>query len=382
MFTAFLFALRTQGLKVGTSEWLAFLDGLKRGLAGDLDALYVVGRALLCKSETEFDAYDLAFAGTFGNAALPDGLREKLEAWLARTAERPEGEWVQHGFEDLEALWKAFQERLREQQEEHHGGNRWIGTGGTSPFGHSGKGAEGVRVGGPGGGRQAVQVAMERQWENYRSDRTLDVRDMKLALRALRNLVREGDLELDLDQTIDRTAKNAGDIELIEARSRENQVRVVLFMDTGGSMAPHAEVVSRLFSAAAQVNCFKSFQSYGFHNCVYNWLYEDYEQMKRVPSSQVLENLTPRHRLIFVGDASMAPYELFSPFGWPNEGHSSGIDWLQRFRARCRASVWLNPDPRRYWDHPTVHAIGETFPMFPLTIDGLKDAIRKLRAPI
>jgi uncharacterized protein with von Willebrand factor type A (vWA) domain len=104
--------------------------------------------------------------------------------------------------------------------------------------------------------------------------------------------------------------------------------------------------------------------------------------MKRVPSSQVLENLTPRHRLIFVGDASMAPYELFSPFGWPNEGHSSGIDWLQRFRARCRASVWLNPDPRRYWDHPTVHAIGETFPMFPLTIDGLKDAIRKLRAPI
>jgi uncharacterized protein with von Willebrand factor type A (vWA) domain len=382
MFTAFLYSLRNQGLVVGTGEWLTFLGALKQGLATDLDGLYVLGRALLCRGESEFDSYDLAFAETFRGAALPDELREKLEEWLNRMATRPEGEWVDHDLDDLEALWNQYQETLREQDGEHNGGNRWIGTEGRSPFGHSGKAKEGIRQGGGGGGRQAVQVAMDRRWENYRSDRTLDIRDMKVALRALRNLVREGAYELDLDGTIDKTCQNAGDIEIIERRERENQVHVVLLMDAGGSMAPHYERVSQLFSAAEQVNCFKSFTSYSFHNCVYNWLYEDYEQMERVPTSRVLEGLTSRHRLIFVGDASMAPYELFSPFGWPNEGHTAGLDWLQRFRSRCRASVWLNPDPQRYWDHPTVRAIGETFPMFPLTLDGLRDAIKKLRAPV
>lgn len=382
MFTDFLFNLRMQGLVIGTGEWLAFIGAIKRGLAVDLDALYVVGRAMLCRSETEFDAYDLAFAQTFSDAVLPEELREKLEEWLRNAAQQPEGEWVDHGFEDLQELWNAFQERLKEQKERHEGGNRWVGTGGTSPFGSDGKGANGVRVGGGGGGRQAVMTAMDRRWENYRSDRTLDIRDMKVALRALRNLVREGQWELDLAGTIDRTCHNAGDIELVDRKERENQVHVVLLMDAGGSMAPHYERVSQLFSAAEQVSCFKSFKSYSFHNCVYNWLYEDFEQLKRVPSGQVLEGLTPRHRLIFVGDASMAPYELFSPFGWPNEEHSSGLEWLQRFRSRCRASIWLNPDPKRYWDHPTVRAIGETFPMFPLTIDGLRDGIKKLRAPL
>ncbi|MEZ4321106.1 MAG: VWA containing CoxE family protein [Myxococcota bacterium] len=382
MFTHFLYSLRAQGLVVGTGEWLGFLDALRRGLATDLDALYVIGRALLCRSEAEYDAYDLAFAASFSDAVLPEELREKLEQWLARTAERPDGDWVQHEYETLEELWKAFQERLKEQQEEHHGGNRWIGTGGTSPFGHSGKAANGVRVGGSGGGRQAVAMAMDRRWENYRSDRTLDVRDMKVAMRALRNLVREGQYELDLDGTIDRTCQNAGDIELVDRKERENQVHVVLLMDAGGSMAPHYEKVSQLFSAAEQVNCFKSFTHYSFHNCVYNWLYEDYEQLKRISTARVLEGLTPRHRLVFVGDASMAPYELFSPFGWPNEEHTSGLEWLQRLRKRCRASVWLNPDPPRYWDHPTVRAIGETFPMFPLSLDGLRDGIKKLRSPL
>ncbi|MCA9568952.1 MAG: VWA containing CoxE family protein [Myxococcales bacterium] len=382
MFTHFLFALRGQGLKVGTGEWLVFLDALKRGLAGDLDQLYALGRALLCKSEIEYDAYDLAFAATFSEAALPPELLQKLTELLNALAERPEGDWVEHGFESLEDLWKAFQERLREQREQHDGGNRWIGTQGTSPFGNSGRAKDGIRVEGGGGGRQAVAVAMDRKWENYRSDRTLDVRDLKIALRELRNLVREGAWELDLDGTIDQTAKNAGDIQIVEERERKNQVHVVLLMDAGGSMAPHYEKVSALFSAAEQLNCFKSFKHYSFHNCVYNWLYEDYEQLERVPTSHVLENLTPKHRLIFVGDASMAPYELFNPFGWPHEGHLAGLDWLQRFRSRCRASVWLNPDPERYWDHPTVRAIGQTFPMYPLTLEGLRDAVKKLRAPV
>ena len=234
--------------------------------------------------------------------------------------------------------------------------------------------------GGSGGGRQAVQVAMERRWANYRTDQLLDVRDMKVALRALRNLAREGNWELDIDLTIDKTAKNAGDIEIVEQRSRVNRVHLVLLMDAGGSMTPHYEQVNRLFSAAHQVGCFKTFKAYYFHNCVYQYLYKDMEQLDRLTTAQVMEGLSPNHRLIFVGDASMAPFELFSPFGW----HESlaGLDWLRRFRSRCRASVWLNPDPRRYWRHPTVSAIGSVFPMYRLTLNGLKEAVKKLRAPI
>lgn len=380
MFTTFLYNLRGQGLSVGTGEWLTFLGAVKRGLATDLNGIYALGRALLCKSETEYDSFDLGFAQTFNSAVLPDELREKLEQWLNRNANRPDGEWVDHEFQELEDLFKAFQERLAEQKEEHNGGSRWIGTEGTSPFGNSGRARNGIRVGGAGGGRQAVMVAQDRAWANYRADRVLEVRDMKVALHALRNLIREGAWELSLDKTIDRTAQNAGDIEIVEERDRKNQVHVVLLMDAGGSMAPHYETVSRFFSAAQQVGTFKSFTHYSFHNCVYNWLYTDYEQYERVPTRKVLDNLTPKHRLIFVGDASMAPYELFNPFGWPHEGHIAGLEWLQRFRARCRSSVWFNPDPERYWNHPTVHAIGQTFPMFPLTLEGLRDGVKKLRA--
>ena len=210
----------------------------------------------------------------------------------------------------------------------------------------------------------------------------LDVRDLKVVLRSLRSLVRDGNWALDLDGTIDRTAKNAGDIEIVEERERKNRLKVVLFMDSGGSMLPHSEKVERLFSAAKEVKTFREFKSYAFHNCVYGRLYTDIEQLERVPTSEVLANLTPQHRLIFVGDASMAPYELFSPFSWPGQGDGlSGLDWLQRFRERCPGAIWLNPDPERWWDHPTVRAIGGLFPMFPLTVEGVEDGVRRLRAP-
>lgn len=382
MFTELLYASRGAGLVVGTGEWLGFLEAIRSGLITDLDGLYRLGRALLCRSEGEFDAWDQAFAATFEGVVLPDDLKQTLEQWLDQIADRPEGEWQEHEFQTRDELWEAFLERLKEQKEEHNGGNRWIGTGGTSPFGHSGKAKGGIRVGGSGGGRQAVNVAMERRWANYRTDRTLDVRDLQVALRALRNLAREGDWELDLDATIDRTCHNAGDIELVERRERQNRVHLVLLMDAGGSMAPHYEKVSKLFSAASKVKGFKSFESWNFHNAVYNWLYEDIEQLDRTPTEQVLEKLTPRHRLVFVGDASMAPYELFHPFGWPSESALSGLEWFRRFRQRCPGSVWINPDPTRYWEHPTVRAIHQLFPMYELTVDGIRDAVRKLRTPI
>ncbi len=383
MFTELLYSLRAQGVPVGTGEWLGFVDALRRGLVADVPSLYQLGRALLCRTEGDYDAWDLAWADTFGDAMLPDEVREALEAWLQAQQPPDPGEVVEHDIEP-DKLWQRFLDTLREQRERHEGGSRWVGTRGTSPFGNAGRAANGIRVGGNqgGGGRTGI-AAMDRAWESYRTDRVLDVRDLKVALRALRNLTREGRWQLDLPGTIRRTCDNAGDIELVEERERQNQVHVVLLMDAGGSMAPHYEQVSQLFSAASQLKTFKSFTHYSFHNCVYNWLYTDISQLERVRTEDVLRDLTPRHRLIFVGDASMAPYELFTPFSWPGQDNGlAGLDWLKRFKAKSPASVWINPDPERYWNHPTVRAIGKVFPMHRLTVDGLRDAVRKLRAPL
>ncbi|MBW1879556.1 MAG: VWA domain-containing protein [Deltaproteobacteria bacterium] len=383
MFSDFLYNLRDQKLSIGIGEWLTFLGALRKGLATDLDGMYHLGRSLLCRSETEFDQYDVAFAVTFAGAALPEELREELAQWLERVWQAEPGEVVDWGGVDPEELMRRFEETLRQQRGEHHGGNRWVGTGGTSPYGHSGRARHGIRVGGEGGGgRSAVRTAMERRWENYRGDRTLDVRDLKMALRALRSLAREGEYELDLDETIEKTARNAGDIEIIEHRARRNRLKVVLLMDAGGSMTPHVDEVEKLFSAAKQMKTFKTFRHLFFHNCVYQYLYDDFEQMQRVSTHEVLARLTPQHRLLFVGDASMAPYELFTTFSWPDDRALAGADWLRRFKERCPASVWLNPDPQDYWRHPTVSAIGRIFPMYPLTLGGLRDGVKKLRAPI
>jgi uncharacterized protein with von Willebrand factor type A (vWA) domain len=383
MFADFLYGLRRQGLPVGLSEWNAFLAALRGGIIGSPDELYTLGRAILCRTEADFDRYDLAFAEVFSGAVLSEERRKELLEWLQNALEA-RGERVDPGIAD-EDLWKTLLERLAKQKGEHHGGNHWVGTGGTSPFGHSGRASRGVRVGGSGGGRGAVQVASERQWEGYRTDRTLGIRDFEVGLRTLRTLVREGDLELDLDRTIRKTADNAGDIELVQRPARINQVHLVLLMDAGGSMTPHHDVVSDLFSAAARTKGFKSFAAYTFHNCVYASVYVDHgpKRGERVPTEKVLADLGPRHRVILVGDASMAPYELFSPYGWPGTDHLTGLEWLKRLRGRAPSSVWLNPDPERWWRHPTVEAIGAVFPMFPLTVEGLRLAVRTLRgAPV
>jgi uncharacterized protein len=379
MFSEFLLHLRAQGLPVGLGEWSALLRALERGIVASPQELYDVGRALLCRTEADFDRYDLAFAAAFRDAVLTPELRDQLERWLEGAIEA-RGERAEVAIADRD-LWKTLLERLREQRERHDGGDRWVGTGGTSPFGHGGRAKTGIRVGGEGGGRSAIGLAMERSWEGYRTDRTIDVRDFEVALRSLRKLTREGDTEIDIDETVDRTARNAGDIEIVEQRARVNQVHLVLMMDAGGSMAPHHETVSRLFSAASRTRGFKSFTSYSFHNCVYGAMYRDIEQLDRLPTEKVLATFGPRHRVILVGDASMAPYELFSAFSWPGHATLAGIDWLKRLRARAPASIWLNPDPRRYWDHPTVSAIGALFPMYPLTVEGIRDAVRNLRSP-
>ena len=380
-FDFFLLNLRNQGLAVGLNEWLGFLEGLSKGIATDLTGLYRFGRTILVHDESEYDAYDLAFAVTFEGLEAPEGLAEQLDEWLQQAIEaQRQGAEVDATPEEL---WEEMLRRLEEQNERHDGGNHWVGTGGTSPFGHGGNAPGGLVVGGPGGGaRTGVATAISRRWADYRSDRALDVRDLEVTLRLLRNLARDGRWELDLDETIHETSRQGGEIELVERRERQNKVRLVLLMDSGGSMGPHAERVSKLFSAAHRVKTFRSFEPWYFHNCVYGWLYKSYEDFQRVPTSGVLQSLTREHRLVFVGDASMAPWELFSGGYGRGEKRLSGLDWLQAFRRRCPSSIWLNPDPERYWRHPTVNAIGDVFPMYPLTVAGLRDGVRTLSKAI
>ena len=388
MFSLLFFNLRSQGVKVGLNEWLSFLSGVREGLVVDMEGLYRFGRAVLCTTEAQFDAWDVAFHATFAGVTLPPDLSDELLRWLA-DAERPPPDGPRAEMDMTpEELREAFLQRLREQQERHDGGSRWVGTRGTSPFGNAGTAESGIRVGGSGGGRSAMEVAGERRWQDYRVDTTLQQRDFQVALRALRSLVREGRWELDLDGTIDRTAKNAGDIELDWQRERTNRVHLSLLMDTGGSMRPHTRLVERLLTAATEAKGFKSFTSWQFHNVPYGWLYSDYSTYDRTPIAEVIGQLTPTHRLIFVGDASMAPWELFTKAqgsyfmtGEPSAGGMSGLDWLQMIARKAPHAVWLNPDPPRFWDHPTVRAIGNVFPMFPLSVAGLRDAVKKLKTP-
>lgn len=377
MLLRLLYNLRAQQLKVGVGEWLAFLRGLEEGLATDLDGLYWLARAVLVHTETHYDAFDVAFAATFEGVDLPPQLKDALLEWLREAKDAGDKPLAPMPYQTLEELRAEFEKRLREQKERHDGGSKWIGTGGTSPFGNSGRAESGIRVGGTGGGRSAVQVAQERHWGAYRTDLTLDVRDFKVALGMLRKLAREGREELDIDETIRKTARNAGEIELAQRRERINRVHLLLMMDVGGSMEPHAALVSRLFSAAKEMKTFKSFQALYFHNAPYRWLYKDYATYDRRQTADVLQKLTPQHRVIWVGDASMAPWELFNN-GYGDSG-PTGLDWIQGFSRRAPASVWLNPDPPRFWDHPTVRAIGAAVPMFHLSLEGMRGAIRRLR---
>ncbi|MGH9888804.1 MAG: VWA domain-containing protein, partial [bacterium] len=282
---------------------------------------------------------------------------------------------------DLEKLRELFEQRLREQKGRHDGGNRWIGTGGTSPFGTGGKNPTGMRAGG-GGGRSAMQVADERRFREYRRDVVLDVRQIDVALRGLRRLGREGAVdELDLDETIDQTCKNAGEIEIVFRPPRRNRVKVLLLMDVGGSMDPHAELMSRMFTAASRTGRFAKFRSYYFHNCVYNSVYEDAQFRKGVPVADLLAGSDRDEKLVMVGDALMHPAELLDPGGASflySQNRASGHEWLRRLAAHFRSSAWLNPEPERFWAGTTIEVIASVFPMWPLTLDGLSQSVRYL----
>lgn len=384
MFLELFIDLRRRGVPSSLTELLTFHEALSLGLITDLDTLYSVGRAVLVKSEAHYDAFDQSFAQVFRGIETPVEVSDAIREWLSNPLSRehldPEVLAKLTGL-SMEELRKRFEEMLREQQERHDGGSRFIGTGGTSPFGQGGQHPSGVRVG-AGGGRTAVQVAEDRRYRNYRTDVALDVRQFKVALKGLRQLAREGEEELDLDETIDETCRNAGDIELVYDRTRKNRVKLLLMMDAGGSMAPYAELVSRLFTAAHESSHFKQFHYYYFHNCVYGNVYGDIYNRERVPTERVISKHPADAKLIMVGDACMAPWELTAAGGaiyYYEQNRTPGIEWLRRLRSHFTHRIWLNPEPEAYWNHPTIRAIGQVFDMFPLTLDGLSRAVKKLK---
>jgi uncharacterized protein with von Willebrand factor type A (vWA) domain len=387
MLLDFLYELRARQVPVGLQEWMALMEALAKGLhESSLTGFYHLGRALLVHSEVHFDAYDQAFGVCFqGIEADALQLTDELAQWLENPAMlqylSPEERAALEAL-NLEELHRLLQERLKEQRERHQGGNRWIGTGGTSPFGQGGYHPTGVRIGGGSGGRSAAQVAALRRYRDYRNDLILDVRQIKVALRKLRELRREGRQdELDLDETVDQTCRNAGELELIWRPPRRNNVKLLLMMDVGGSMDPYARVVSQLFSAANQIKHFRDFKAFYFHNCVYDKVFKSARFNEWMPVAELIATYGPNYKLVMVGDAMMHPLELLEVGGiieyWSHNA-TPGIEWLRRLANHFERRVWLNPEPQRYWEHVTVSAIRGLFPMFPLTLEGLDGAVSAL----
>src|SRR5262245_46043181 len=302
MFLDFFYTLRRHKIPVAITEWRVLMQALSMGFAqASLTRFYTLARALLVKDVSYYDAYDLAFKEAFHGITTPDAIIDEIVAWLQdpHTLEHLTPEQLAFLQQlDLEALRALFAQRLREQHERHDRGNRMIGTGGTSPFGHHGRHPKGIRLGGEGGQRSAVQVAEERYYENYRRDRTLDIRQIQVALKQLRHLKRLGaEEELDLEETIDQTCRNGEKIELIFCPPCKNNAKVLLLMDAGGSMMPYTALVERLFSAAHKATHFKDLQYYYFHNCVYEQLYSDMLLHKRVYTSSLLHTLDEDYKV-------------------------------------------------------------------------------------
>lgn len=353
----------------------------------DLEDFYAVARALLVKDEAHYDLYDQVFAAVFEGGEVPTAIRDELLRWLDQPRPPPHlspEELAELEALPLEKLRELFEQRLREQRERHDGGSKWVGTGGTSPFGHGGRNPAGIRVGGQGGGRSAVQVAQQRRYREYRKDRVLDTRAMTVALRKLRRLSRnQGPDELDVDESIDRTCRNAGELELAFRPPRKNQAKVLLLMDTGGSMDPFTHMVEQLFSAASAQNHWKKFEAFFFHNCPYARIFRSYRLGEWFPTPDLWRERDKDTFLLIVGDAYMAPSELTHSWGGIDASGASavpGVRWLHRLREHFPRAAWLNPLPEGYARGSyTIQLVRRLFPMFPLTVAGLEDAVDQLR---
>jgi uncharacterized protein with von Willebrand factor type A (vWA) domain len=380
---AFFYILRAHGIKVTLKEWMDLCALMKQGQVSSLSELYFIGKKVLVKSEKLYDIYDKAYLEFIGQGdpAL-DRLNEILE--LMDEFKPAEG---REFFSDLglEEILKRFNERLMNQRERHAGGGKHIGTGGYSPFGHSGAKRDGIRVGGEGMHGQAFYVASERHFKNLREDVYLDTRNTGIALKKLRTFQNIGcEEEVDIDGTVDKTAQNFGDIEIIFKRERKNNVKLLLLIDNGGSMDPYRDRVERLFSIAKQLRYFKDFRHYYFHNCIYDNIYTDTELWEGVPTARVFKEFNADWKVIFIGDALMSPYELHNShqfiYRMERKG-KDGYEWLKSFRRHFRHAIWLNPISGLQWQHQTLKTIQKLFPMFPLTLEGIEKGVKELLKP-
>ena len=394
MFEEFLYTLRRGGLKVSLTEWMSLMEALDKGLhRSSFTGFYHLCRCLLVKSEADFDAFDRCFLDYFQGVPAEEEVSQELLRWLDRP-NAPLGEYDEQQAELNESLSQLeiealFQERKREQREQHNCGSYWVGTHGMSIFGNLGMSPAGLRVGGESRQRRAFRVAGERRYRDFRQDSTLDNRQLQVALRRLRQYSGLVDLpatEFDVDNTVKDTAENAGNLKVRYKKPRQNTVKVLLLMDSGGSMEYYGTLCSALFQAVSKSGHFKDLKIYYFHNCPYTRLYKEptLDPNRAVPVSWTLSNIPPEYKVIFVGDAQMHPYELFEPFPVVKEGEpESGLDCLRRFKDRYRHIVWLNPGDRPDWGDEwteTYDAVDRLFPMFPLTVGGLEEGMKKLLA--
>lgn len=387
MLIDFFFTLKDAKIPVSIKEFLVLLEAMQKNvISPSLDDFYFLSRTTLVKDEAHYDKFDKAFGLYFrGIDTLFEKHPEIPLEWLKKRMEReltPEQKAAIEKF-GYDKLMDRLKELLDEQKERHEGGNKWIGTGGTSPFGNGGENPEGIRIGGEGGKRSAVKVWEARAYRDYDDERELGTRNIKVALRRLRKFAREGaEEELALDDTIRATANNAGYLDIKMQPERKNNIKVLMLLDVGGTMDDHIARTEELFSAAKTE--FKNMEFFYFHNCVYDYLWKNNRRRhaERFPTWDILRKYTPDTKLIFVGDATMSPYEILQAGGsveYNNE--EAGAAWLQRFTSTFPKFIWLNPEPEGLWQYrQSISVIRQLMNnrMFPVTIEGLERGMRLL----
>lgn len=394
MFIEYFYYLKEK-LPVSITEYMTLMEALNKGLVHNMVEFYYISRSILCKNEHHFDVYDIAFANYFKDAQLsfPEDIKNQIWDWLDKNFDPSELEKMSQMFKDMmydfdiEELQKHFEELMKKQDDEHNTGHQWIGTEGDSRFGHTGQNPMGMRVGGNSGMRMAIQIAQKRIFQDYRKDVVLDTRQIKVALKRLRKLEEIGKQdELNMDKTIDKTAKNGGDIELIFEKRRKNQVKLVLLMDVGGSMTPYAHLVNLLFSAANNMSHWKDFKYYYFHNCVYESLYFNAQRNpdESIEFDEFLKKYDKSYKVVLVGDAAMASYELTERYGsiyYYHRNELPGIYYIKEIANHFKNNVvWLNPELIRFeWLPWTRKIISSITPMFNLTLEGIEEAMDYLR---
>ena len=390
MFISFFHQLKKTGVPVSIREYLDFVSGLSKGVTQlDTNCFYYFARSSLVKDERHFDRFDKVFSEFF-EGALNAGekiLAEIPDHWIMNALQKNLSEAEKQQIESLggwDKLLKTLKERLKEQKKRHQGGNKWIGTGGTSPFGSGGYNPEGIRMGSEGKRQgKAVKVWEQRLWSNFDDTKTLGIRDIRVAVRRLRKFAREGTPEeFDIDSTINATAKNAGYLDVKMRPERKNRIKLLLFLDVGGSMDPHIEACEELFSATRSE--FKNLEHFYFHNCVYEVLWKNNPRSSEevISTYDVLRKFRSDYRIIFVGDASMSPYEITYPGGsiehWNEE---AGAIWLDRLSSHFNSIAWLNPEPEKFWNSSESNRIIKKIldgRMFELNLNGIEKAIKSL----